>query len=198
MDREEDQNRAMAIAGPMLPGLYSVLNDSVAFYFSKHYSDAARAEHTDRAVANNIYSHAERRITALQIETPGLSVINLRGLIVANYLDAALFRFKRVQANGQHRNYQTSQQQNYDDQMSFAELPEPAIRLTVGYELDAAGSGLKRIMVARPIGRGIFWAAQVVLESEMARWEDITPRRFTGTDDSDFDAERARRRRGRG
>jgi hypothetical protein len=127
-----------------------------------------------------------------------MSIINVRGMVVANYLDVALFRFKKVNGDGKHSNYQTKQQQDYDDQLAFNELPDPAVRLTVGYELDVAGIGLNRIMIARPIGRSIFWTAQVTLiDPSSAAWQDITPDRFPGTDDSDFDVERARRRRGR-
>jgi hypothetical protein len=197
-DREEDQQRAMEIAGPILPGLYSVLNDAVAFYFSDAYSDRARAEHTSTAVANNIYSHAEKRVLLLVEQTPGLSIIDIRALRVANYLDQGLFRFKRVRANGRHSNYQTRQQQDYDDQLTLPDLPEPAVRMTVGYELDGAESTLKRIMIARPIGRSIFWTAQVIVDAGVASWADITPRRFGLTEGSDFDAARARGRRGSG
>lgn len=198
MDRDEDQSRAMAIAGPILKDLYGVLDESVTFYFSEEYSAAARADHTNTAVANCIYSHAEKRAAALAEMIPGLVLIDKRSLKVANYKDQALFRFKRVKANGKHSNYQTQQQQDYDDQKPFADFPLEATRLTVGYELDEAGASLKRIMIARPIGRNIFWTSQVVMEDEAARWEDITPRRFATTEAIDFDADRAReRRRGR-
>lgn len=196
LDRDEDQAKAMGIAEPILAELYGVMDSAVGFYFSDAYTDRARAEHTDRAVANCIYSHAEKRVAALAETMPGLAVIDLRSLRVANYKDQALFRFKRVKANGKHSNYQTKQQQNYDDQKSFPEFPDPAIRLTVGYELDEAGAGLKRVMVARPIGRTIFWTAQVVMAESAAQWQDITPRRFGVTEAIDFNADRARGRRG--
>jgi hypothetical protein len=147
-------------------------------------------------VANCIYSHAEKRVAALAETIPGLTVIDRRSLRVANYKDQALFRFKRVKANGKHSNYQTKQQQNYDDQKPFPEFPDPAIRLTVGYELDEAGAGLKRVMIARPIGRTIFWTAQVVMAESAAQWQDITRRRFGVTEAIDFNADRARGRRG--
>lgn len=197
LDRDEDQAQAMGIAEPILAELYGVMDESVKFYFSDAYTDRARAEHTDRAVANCIYAHAEKRVAALAEEMPGMAVIDVRSLRVANYLDKALFRFKRVKANGKHSNYQTKQQQDYDDQKPFPQFPEPAIRLTVGYELDEAGAGLKRVMIARPIGRTIFWTAQVVMAESAAQWQDITPRRFGATEAIDFDAERARGRRGR-
>ena len=40
------------------------------------------------------------------------------------------------------------------------------------------------------------WSAQVSILDGEANWADITPRRFTGTDGSDFNADRARGRRG--
>lgn len=195
LDRETDQNEAMEAAAPILPIIHRILDDSVAFYFSDAYSPEARADHTDRAMANCIYSHAEKRMIGAAAETAGLAAIGLRGLNVLNYGDKAVIRFKKVSANGQHRNYQTKQQQKYDDQLPLPGIPQPAYRLTAGYQLDPTGSALERIMIARPIGKQIFWAAQVSMTDREAAWIDITPNRFTGTDGSDFDADRARGRR---
>jgi hypothetical protein len=195
MDREEDQNTAMKIAEPILEGLHGVLAESVEFYFGDAYSDRARADHTDRAQANCIYSHAEKRMIGLADATKGLSILNRRSLIVANYKDKGLFRFKKVKANGRHSNYQTKQQRDYDDQKQFPGFPDEAIRMVVGYELDASGAALRRIMIARPIGYSVFWTAQVVMNAGKARWEDITPRRFGIAEGIDFDADKVRARR---
>src|SRR5262245_44195774 len=194
LDRETDQNEAMEAAGPILPIIHRILDDSVAFYFSDAYSIEARADHTDRAMANCVYSHAEKRMINAAAETARLTALSVRGLNVLNYDDKALIRFKKVSANGKHRNYQTKQQQRYDDQLPLPGIPEPAFRLTAGYQLDATGSALERIMIARPIGKSIFWAAQVTMNEGVVAWVDITPRRFTGTEGSDFDAGRARGR----
>lgn len=198
LDRETDQKEAMEAAGPILPIVYRILDESVAFYFSDHYSDAARADHDDRAMASCIYSHADKKMIGFADLAAGLVPIKVRGLHVLNYRDKALARLKKVKPNGKHSNYQTRQQQDYDDQKTIPGIPEPAFRLTAGYQLDISGSHLERIMIARPIGRNIFWTAQVLMVDSVAQWEDITPDRFTGTHGIDFDAERARgRRRGR-
>ncbi|BCH11984.1 hypothetical protein MesoLj131c_62420 [Mesorhizobium sp. 131-3-5] len=196
LDRETDQNEAMEAAAPVLPLIYRILDESVSFYFSEAYSNEARAEHDNRAMANCIYSHAEKRMIGAADEMAGLHSIKVRGLHVLNYMDSTLTRFKKVGANGQHRNYQTRQQQDYDDQIPLPGIPEPAYRLTAGYQMDASGSALERIMIARPIGHNIFWTAQVTMIEGVARWDDITPRRFGGMEGADFDAERARERRG--
>lgn len=197
LDREIDQNEAMEAAGPILPVIYGILDDAVAFYFGEAYSAAARAEHDERATANCIYSHAEKRMISATETVNGLHPIRLRGLTVLNYQDRALSRFKKVNADGRHSNYQTKQQRDYDDQRTLPGIPEPAFRLTAGYQLDASGSALERIMIARPIGRNVFWTAQVTMIDGVASWQDITPRRFGGTEESDFDADRSRRRRER-
>ncbi|UES55812.1 hypothetical protein GFK91_09450 [Roseibium aggregatum] len=194
MDREEDQQRAMDALQPVLPVVYDILNESVSFYFSDAYSNEARAEHTDRAMANCIYSHAEKRMIGAADATDGLHTINVGGLHVLNYRDAVIARFKKVNANGKHSNYQTEQQKNYDDQKSLPGIPDPAFRLTAGYQLDDAGISLGRIIIARPLRRSIFWTAQVNLVDSVVSWEDITPKRFAGMEATDFDAERAGRR----
>lgn len=199
MDKEADQIAAMTAATPVLPLIYRILEESVGLYFSnEHYSDAARADHTDRAMANCIYSHAEKRLIAAADETAGIFAIDVRGLRVLNYQDRALARFKKVKPNGKHSNYQTKQQRDYDDQRTLPGIPEPAFRLTAGYQLDASGSALERIMIARPLGRNILWTAQVTMIDSAVKWEDITPDRFVGTGRADFDDDRARGRRGGG
>lgn len=194
LDRETDQNDAMEAAGPILPVIYGILDDAVSFYFSEAYSNAARADHDDRAMANCIYSHAEKRMLGVAESFAGLVPIKLRGLYVLNFRDKALTRFKKVKSNGRHSNYQTKQQQDYDDQRTLPGIPEPAYRLTAGYQMDPAGSALERIMIARPIGRNVFWTAQVTMIDGEAAWQDITPNRFSVTEGSDFDADRSRRR----
>jgi hypothetical protein len=197
LDRETDQTEAMQALEPILHVIHGILDQSVAFYFSDAYSAAARAEHTERATANCIYSHAEKRMIESAEIVVGLNAIRLRGLAVLNYQDRALARFKKVNARGRHSNYQTKQQQDYDDQKTLPGIPEPAFRLTAGYQLDAIGSSLERIMIARPLGRTVLWTAQVTLIEGVAAWQDITPQRFGGMDGSDFDADTARARRGR-
>lgn len=194
MDREEDQQRAMDALQPILPVVYGILDESVAFYFSDAYSDEARAEHTNRAMANNVYSHAEKRMISAADATDGLHSLNVRGLHVLNYRDKVLARFKKVNPNGKHANYLTQQQKDYDNQIAFPEFPDPAFRLIAGYQLDEVGMSLERIMIARPLGRSVFWTAQVSVVDTVAHWEDITPARFAGTEATDFNADRARKR----
>jgi hypothetical protein len=95
---------------------------------------------------------------------------------------------------GRHQNYQTKQQRDYDDQLPLPHIPPEAFRLTCGYQPNAVGDGIERIVVARPHGRDIRWCSQVVVVGAEASWEDITPR-LPGTARTDFDAFRVRGRR---
>lgn len=196
IDREQDQISAMALAEPLLPTLHSILDESVDFYFGEDYSDAARAQHDGRAMKSCIYSHAETRAYQIECDLPGLNVIDVRGLKVLNYLDKVVFRLKNVNSEGRHSNNDTQQQRDFDDQRPLEGLPDAAIRLVAGYQLDESGSSLERIMIARRIGRNVAWTAQVSIIDEAVEWEDITPQRFTGTGGIDFDAQNARGRRG--
>ncbi|WP_156461338.1 hypothetical protein [Devosia sp. Root436] len=195
LSREDDQNAAMVAIAPILPLVNDILNGAVEFYFGENYTDAARAQHTARAAANCIYSHAERLMLDAEGSRAGLHILDVRGLRVMNWRDQALLRFKKVDGNGRSSNYQTKQQQDYDDQLPIPDLPDPAVRLTAGYELAPAGVGLNRVIISRRVGQGMFWSSQVIFLENEANWVDITPQRFAGMGDSDFNAARARRAR---
>lgn len=197
LDPDEDQQAAMRDIQPLLPGIHAVFRDAFALYQGPDYSDRVRAEHNDRAAANNMYAHVEKKAIEVFDGIPGVAFINVNSLHVLNYKDLALLRFKKVRANGRHSNVQTDQQRDYDDQLSIPGLPDRARRLTAGYQLDAAGTSIERVIISRPIGRTILWAAQVLADESRAEWEDITTKRFAGTSPVDFDAERVRLRRAR-
>ena len=195
--RDEDQNAAMEAALPILPTIHDILSESVDFYFSDvGYSARARAEHDSRAMKKCIDAHAETRALAAEECISGYHILDVRGMKLINFRDQAVFRLKSVDADGNHRNYQTAQQKAFDYQLPLDGLPEPAIRLIAGYELDAVGAGLKRVLIARRIGQDVVWTAQVNVDESTAAWEDITPRRFGfGSDVIDFEAIREQGRR---
>ncbi len=191
----DDQDQCMRLAAPLLRGVYDVLYDAVAMYQGGGYSDEVRAEHSDRGAANCVYDHAEKAMVRYFDGMKGVNFLNIRGLFVLNYLDLVVLRWKKVKPSGRHRNYPTQQQRDYDDQLPLPDLPEAAKRLTAGYQLDAGGTAIERVMIARPRGRSVDWTAQIIIVNDEAKWIDITPPRFAGTERTDFDAERARRRR---
>ncbi|MCK1496967.1 hypothetical protein IVB20_07565 [Bradyrhizobium sp. 188] len=195
MDVEEDQSRQMAIIGPLLLGIHDALYEAVATYNGDGYSDAVRAQHSDRAAACCIYDHAERALMDRFDGTPGVNFLDRRGLHLLNYRDQALIRVKKVNGLGQHANYQTLQQQDYDDEMPLLDLPEAAVRLYAGYQMDAAGAAIERVMIVRQIGKDVIWTAQVTATEAQAAWVDITPERIPDTGRTDFEAARARRGR---
>lgn len=195
MDPEEDQARLMAVIEPLLHGLHTVFYDAVAKYQGEDYSDAVRAEHSDRTVANIVYDHSDKGWRVFEDTIPGVKFLNSRGLHVLNFRDQVVLRLKQVDGLGLHSNVATGQQQDYDDGQPIPDLPPCAIRLYAGYQMDAAGLGIERVMIVRQIGSEVFWTAQIVVIDDAAVWTDITPRRLGGTERTDFDAQKARRRR---
>ncbi len=191
----DDQELCMRLATPLLRGLYDALHDAKAMYEGEGYSAEVRAEHSDRGAASCVYDHAEKAMIRQFDGMKGVHFLNARGLLVLNYRDLVLVRWKKVSPSGRHRNYPTAQQRDYDDQKPLPGLPEAAKRLTAGYQLDASGTAIERVMIARPLGSTVWWAAQIVVVDDQASWIDITQTRFPGTERADFNAERARRRR---
>lgn len=128
---------------------------------------------------------------------PGCTFRNSRGMHVLIYRDLAVIRLKQVDARGRHANVQTGQQQSFDDDIDIIGLPEKAVRLYAGYQMNEAGFGIERIMIVRQLGRDILWTAQVNVAEEAATWMNITQPRFQETGRTDFDVARARNRRRR-
>jgi hypothetical protein len=132
------------------------------------------------------------------IDQPGVNFVDSRGLHLLNYEDKAVLRAKKVNGLGQHTNYPTQQQQDFNDEMPLPGLPESAVRLIAGYQLDPIGASIERVMIVRRIGGDVVWTAQVVPAAEgQVAWHDITPDRIPGTGRTDFDARAARARRRR-
>jgi hypothetical protein len=191
----EDQERCMALIDPLLKPLHDSFLDGMAFYNNpENYSPIALAQHRDRSSANNVYDHAFHALRGRVDGTPGYHFLNIRGLEVLNYCDEAVVRLKKVNGAGRGRNVLTDQQQEYDDQKPLPGLPDAAVRLVAGYQPDPAFTSVQRVIVSRPIGKNIIWAAQIVFVEDAAQWIDITPERLPGTDRVDFDIARRRRR----
>jgi hypothetical protein len=123
----------------------------------------------------------------------GHHFLNVRGLDLLNYCDLAVVRLKKVNGACRWRNYQTPQQQDFDDQKPFGEFPPKAVRLVAGYEPDPAFSTIDRVIISRPMGKSILWAAQVVILDDAPTWVDITPARLDGTERLDFRSGRRQR-----
>ena len=139
------------------------------------------AEHDDTTTANCIRSHMWKRIFDRYDGKPEFHLFRLRGLNLLNWKDQFVFRFKKVDGSGRHQNYQTLQQKDFDDQLELLDVPPAAVRLTSGYQPDAAGQAIERIIVAKPLQRSIIWAAQVNIADGSATRIDITPARLSGT-----------------
>jgi hypothetical protein len=162
-------------------------------FYQENYSAKVIAQQRDRTAANCVYDHGFHRMKEQLDQSPGCNFLHVRGLEVLNYLDLAVIRLKKVNGAGRWRNYQTKQQQNFDDQLPLRGLPLEAVRLVVGYQPDAAFTAIERIIVARPLGKTIRWTAQIIMADEKMSWVDITPERIPGTERTDFNPARRRR-----
>jgi hypothetical protein len=187
-----DQEKSMALIEPLFADLHDAWHSALHLYQSD-YPPNVRAEHDDALAAQCVRRHMLLELMRRLDGRDGCALLNVQGFRILNFRDQAVLRFKKVDGAGRHSAYRTDQQMEFDDQEPLTGIPEAAVRLTCGYQLDQAGEEIDRIIIARPTGRSIAWTAQVILLEEKAAWVDITPARFAGTDRIDF-----RRRRGGG
>lgn len=192
MTEDDDLTRCMKIIQPLLPELYEGWEAAMRRY-QDEYPAAVLAEHTDTVAAACVRTHQWMEVQRRLDSQPGVKSMDLNGLKIINWRDEAVIRLKKLDRSGRHANYQTQQQKDFDRQQPLPGLPPAAVRLTSGYQLDAAGQAIERQIIARPMGRNILWTAMVNVTDTVASWEDITPRRFAGFERVDF---RARRTRG--
>lgn len=177
----DDLARCMALAEPLLPTLHKCWHDAMDIY-AKEYPPHILAEHDDTTAANSIRAHLWIRVKQALDGKNECVAMTVRQLNVLIYQDKIVWRFKKVDEQGLHANYQTLQQQDYDLRRSLPGIPPAAVRLTSGYQPDVTGLAIERHIIARPFGRSIQWAAQVNLIDDQATWTDITPQRLSGTE----------------
>ncbi|HWA89215.1 MAG TPA: hypothetical protein VG889_04225 [Rhizomicrobium sp.] len=180
----DDQERCMTMAAPLLGDFYDLWHHAFKQYSS--YPPEFSAEHDSTTAANCIRSHAWTEVVRRFDGRKGFKLLRLARLNLLLVRDETVWRFKLVDGAGRHSNYQTEQQRNFDDQLPLPGLPDEAVRLTSGYQPDDLGQQIDRIIIARPIGRQIEWAAQVNMSGGTASWEDITPDRLPGMERVDF------------
>lgn len=192
---DDDLERQLAIAEPLLRGFYDGWHAAMARY--GEYDPKHRAEHNDTTAANCVRSHMFHEIVRRFDGRPRCIVKDVRGLKIIIWRGVQVWRFKKVDATGRHRNYQTQQQEDFDDEWPLPGLPEGAARLTSGYALDTTAESIERIIASRVLGRDMLWAAQTAVVDEQVHITYITPERIPGTGAIDFDAARARARRRR-
>lgn len=162
----------MEVLDPYLEDVDWCLRDGFGFYRS--YPEEIVAEHDDRAATASIYRHQLMRARKRLAAHAGVNTIEVRGLWVIDFHGRVNMRFKKVNSAGRGRNIATEQQKKFDGQADIPGLPSSAIRVTAGYQADAALTSINKVLISRPLGRDIVWCVRVALGVD-ARWIDITP-----------------------
>jgi len=170
---EPEQAKVMDTVAPFLKRLYVLFDGAIDLYNGK-YPAEVRAQHSDRAAANNVYCHAWHALEQEFSEEPGFQFRELEGrLNVLLIRDALVMRVKKVDANGRWRNHKSKQQAKFDGQLPLPGLPPEATRVVLGYHPDAVFSCVERVIL-RP-ARGT-WVSQIVEDGAAYEWVDITPK----------------------
>jgi hypothetical protein len=140
----------------------------------RQYPAAVLVEHDPRAAAACTYSHMYEEAMRRWGDRSGIKAVDIRNRKVWVVGDHVVVRLKRTDEDGKSRNYPTKQDKDYDRGLPLPGLPEPAVRVTVGYLLDPTQTQIVRVQVARPMGKGILWCAAIVPAGGGKRWRDVT------------------------
>ena len=177
-----DQEAIMSLLDPILLDEFDqICRISHSRYRS--YPPADLLEHDGRAAAACTYCHMYEEAIRRWTDRRGIVPRDVRGRKVWIIGDAVVIRLKKTDEDGRSRNYPTKQDKDYDRGVSLPGLPEPAVRLTVGYLLNPTQTEVLRVQVAKPDGREIEWCAAIIPPSASPtgkRWEDVTRQRGWG------------------
>jgi len=161
----------MAVIEPIMHEIYPIFPNALRTYNEK-YPPEVKAEHESRTAAGCVRDHAWNEFKSLFMDREGFHFLDIRGLQVLNIRDELVLRIKKVNENGVHSNYQTSQQKDFDKQVELPGLPSAAARIVIGYQPDIAFSEVERVIVRSP---SLKWVSQILQDKKTATWIDITP-----------------------
>jgi hypothetical protein len=178
-NRLMEQDDVMDFLKPWLARIYAPFPRAMMLY-NEEYPSKIRAEHTDSVAAHNVHCHIVPEFEQEFSEESGFHFLKVRGFRVLNIQDRIVACWKKVDEEGLHRNHDSKQQRLFDAQEQLPELPAAVLRVTFGYEPDPVFSRCERVMVARPQGQEIVWAAQIIEDRGVCSWQDITPARLPG------------------
>jgi hypothetical protein len=162
---------------PMLDEFDQVTRAAHARYRAYRSEDLIELDSRAQAVCTycHMVAEADRRF----IERADIRLIDVRGLKLWLLEPAnAVIRWKKMDEDGNTRNYPTKQARDFDAGHELPGLPMPPVRLTVGYLLDPTGVDFIRTQVAKPAGRRTMWCAAVVRREDRKAgervWIDVT------------------------
>lgn len=130
-------------------------------------------EHDRRAAAACTYCHMYEEAMRRWTDRAGIKPVDVRGRKVWVVGDHVVIRLKKTDEDGKSRNYRTKQDKDYDRGVPLPGLPEPAVRVTVGYLLDPTQTQIARVQVSRPMGKSVLWCAAIVPAGGGKRWRDV-------------------------
>lgn len=168
----------MGRLSPLLDEFSAIATHGHSTY--RTYPPHVLVEHTTRSAATCTYDHivaeAERRFDG----RTDIRMIPIRGLKLwlIGEDHHTVIRWKKMDEDGRSRNYPTKQAKAFDHNDELPGLPPMPTRVTVGYLLDATGTGIRRVQLAKPNGKFVEWCAAIVpTEARVpgaSIWEDVT------------------------
>lgn len=98
------------------------------------------------------------------------------GVLWLNISGTLVLRFKMLDSKRRARNLATNRQREISLQLELPDMPAEALRLTVGYQLDRAESGIAAILVTCYVGKTEQWFFDTAALARQAQlFPDVMP-----------------------
>jgi len=145
-------DQTMSALAPYLDEFDQITRGAHARY--RAYNPADLLEHDARAQAACTYSHMNAEAERRFIGKSGVIGLEIRGLKLWLFEEAnGVIRLKKMDEDGNTRNYPTEQAKDFDRGWDLPGLPMAPVRLTAGYLLDKTGTQFERSQIARLWGK---------------------------------------------
>ena len=140
------------------------------------YPPEVLPELDSRAQAACIYAHMVAEADRRFLNKSAIVSKEINGLKVWLIDDKAVLRLKKMDEDGQSRNYPTKQAMDYDKGLDLPGLPPEAARVSAGYLLNPTQTEIVRVQIARPQGvKRVLWNVVIVPATESRqRWVEVT------------------------
>jgi len=129
-----------------------------------------------RARANVMYDLIRDEVERVFADDPTVSKYERFGVLWLNIQGKVVVRFKLLDKDRHAHNLATNRQRELSAQRELPDMPEEALRLTAGYQLDRSEAGINAILVTCYVGKTeIWWFDTSKLAQQPQLFPDVVP-----------------------
>lgn len=149
-----------ALAESDLSHFFKIINEILHSAWDEYqsYPIALRVHHSPRSRATLVHDFIRRIVQERFEGRSEVHLVNSRGLLLVNFFQKYLLRFKKLSRSGKPQNVPTNQTNLFNgQQMELPCMPEMPTCLVAGYQLDPLQKEIQTCRILCPDGHLIRW-----------------------------------------